>query len=429
MSIWPFIVERFAEISIIALHIFFLYRTLDVKVGFKKQLIAAIAFVCIRMVYYAIGFGYRPLFSVLVGVIYASFVFAGQLRAYLIWTIIPVVLDGIVETAIVGIYLLFPNATAAQVDSYGIVRIMLIFAARIVLFAIYYLTTRKVDKGNLINWKDCFPLFIVPGGCWILLEVLFTFSNSMAGRMSSLLLTAGSVVLLLVMSSIIALYNRITADGKELTQSRLQLRTAELTQDHISQIKDVYSKLSTVKHDLQGHFAAISGYLAAQDFDSMKRYLENITDFDIGTLEYTKHPVVNALIGSKAAIAENVKIDFMAQIEMPDNLPISDVDLCILLSSILDNAFEANEKAVEPRFINLCTRVVDSYWVVACRNATREQGRFKAAGSLKSTKEAAGAHGIGTKQIQGIAEKSGGFVSYRHENYEFTTLAMIKLPA
>jgi hypothetical protein len=427
MTIQPFIAERLAEVSIIVLHIFFLYRTLDTKVGSHKQLIAAAVLVFIRTAYYAVGFGYRPLFSVLAGIMYASFVFAGQLRAYLIWTIIPVVLDGIVETAIVGAYLLLPNTAASQVDSYGFARIMLLIVARLALFAIYYWITRKIYKGHLISWQDCFPSLIVPVGCWALLEILFAFSNSAAGRMSSSLLTAGSVVLLSVMSNGIALYNRITADGKELTPSRLQLRTAELTQDHINQINDVYSKLSTVRHDLQGHFAAISGYIAKQDLNAIRDYMENIAYIDTEALEYAKHPVVNALIGSKAATAENSKIDFTVQIEMPDNLPISDVDLCILLSNILDNAFEANERLAEPRFVNLCTRVVNSYWVVACRNSTCEQRWIKTTDSLKSTKDSAGAHGIGTKQIQSIAEKSGGFVSYRHEGFEFTTLAMIKL--
>lgn len=39
MSIGEFVVERFAEISTITLHIFFLYRTLDTKAGKKASII------------------------------------------------------------------------------------------------------------------------------------------------------------------------------------------------------------------------------------------------------------------------------------------------------------------------------------------------------------------------------------------------------
>ncbi len=429
MSIGEFIAGRFTEISTIALHIYFLYRTLDTKVGVKKQVLAGTIFVCVRIAYYILGFTYRPYFSVLAGIIYACFVFAGKFQAYIVWMVIPVILDGIVETTIINFYLLFPNTIAEQIDSFGIVRIMLTVVARITLFSVYYLVTRKIEKSYSISWKDCFPLLAVPIGCWVLLEVVFRLGDTLVDRMSTPLLAAGSLFLLLIMASIIALYNRLTASGKELAQSKLQLRTAEMTQDHISQINDMYAKLSTIRHDLHNHFIAMSGYLNAKDYTALEKYIANLSDFDMDMQEYVKHPVLNALISSRAMVAQNTNIDFSANIVLPENIQLPDVDLCILVSNILDNAFEANEKAVEPRFINLCTRVINSYWVVACRNATHEKGRLRAAGSLKSTKEAEGVHGIGTKQIQKIAEKYGGFVTYRHENFEFITLVTIKLTA
>jgi len=273
------------------------------------------------------------------------------------------------------------------------------------------------------------PLLIVPIGCWVMLEVVFNGIDAHPIAMSETLLAAGCIVLLMIVASVIVLYNRITADSKELAHSKLQLRTAEMTQDHIDQINEMYSTMSTIRHDLRNHFSAISGFLGAKDYAAIEKYLAELTDFDMETQEYVKHPGLNALISSRVAVAQTANIDFSVSLTLPEELSITDVDLCILVSNILDNAFESNAKATEPRYINLCTRVVNSYWVIACRNATREQGRFRAAGSLKSTKEADGVHGIGTKQIQKISEKYGGFVTYRHENYEFTTLVTVKMPA
>lgn len=429
MSIVTLVVDRFAEISTIALHIYFLYRTLDTKVGTKKQVMAGIIYNFIRVAYYISGAGFRPYFSVIAGVIYAGFVFAGTYKAYIVWTIIPVVLDGIVETTIIYFYLLLPDTIAEQVDSFGIVRIMLIIADRITLFLVFYIITRKIEKSHPISWHDCFPLLTVPIGCWVLLEVIFQFGNSLTDRISAPLAASGCLFLMLIMADFIALYNWLTASGKELAQSKLQLRTAEMTQNHISQINDMYAKLSTIRHDLHNHFVAMSGYLNAKDYTALEQYIAYFTEFDMEIHEYVKHPVLNALISSRGAAAQKENIDFSINIVLPENLQIEDVDLCILISNILDNAFEANQKAVKPQFINLQASVVNSYWVVACRNATHEQGRFRASGSLKSTKEDEGIHGIGTKQIQKIAEKYGGFVTYRHENYEFATLVTIKLPA
>lgn len=427
MIIGEIITSRFSEISTIALHIYFLYRTLDTKVGVKKQVLAGTIFICVRIVYYILAFDNRSYFSVLAGIIYAYFVFAGNFQTYIVWMLIPVVLDGIVETAIINFYLFTPNAIAEQIDSFGIVRILLIVVARITLFLVYYIVTKKIDKSHPISWQDFFPLSTVPIGCWVLLEVVFRLGDTLVDRMSTLLLATGSLFLLLIMTSIIALYNRLTASGRELTQSKLQLRTVEMTQDHISQINDMYGKLSGIRHDLHNHFTAMSGYLYTKDYPALEKYIVNLSDFDMNMQVYVKHPVLNALISSRVKAAQNTNIDFFANIVLPEDIQIPDVDLCILISNILDNAFEANEKAVEPRYINLCTSVVNSYWVVVCRNTTHEKGHLRTTGSMKSTKDDKGVHGIGTKQIQKIAEKYGGFVTYRHDNFEFTTLVTMKL--
>ncbi|MDR1541402.1 MAG: GHKL domain-containing protein [Clostridiales bacterium] len=420
--------ERLAEITTVFLQVYFLYRTLETKIKIRRQFIAGTVFLCIRLAYYIIGLGYRPYFSVLAGIVYAGFVFRGKFTTRMVWTVIPVVLDGIVDAAIISLYILFPDTSTAQVDAEGPTRALIIIAAKATLFATYHLITGKIDKSHIILFQDCISMLTVPIGCWIMLEFVFQYADAMTDRQGLPLMAAGSFVLLLMMASTVALYNRITANTKELMQSKLQLRTSELTQDHIRQINNMYSQLSSIRHDLRNHFVAISGYLKAKNYDALEQYVGTLNDVDMSALEYVNHPVLNALICSRMAMAKEKTIDFTANVALPANLPIKDVDLCILVSNILDNAFEANEGAMEPKFISLCTRVVNSYWVVACRNATRRHGQYRTSRALKSTKEIEGIHSIGTREIQEVAEKSGGFVTYRHENYEFTTLATIKLP-
>lgn len=428
MNLCSFLFERFSELTTITLHMYFLYCIMDTKANLKKQVIVGILFTFIRMVHYMLGTGNRPFIAVFTAIIYASFIFVGNIKEYTAWAIILVVLDGIVDAVMISIYLLFPNTAATQVDEPGLIRVIITLAAKGILFTVYHLITRKVDKEHIMQWRDFGPLLIVPIGCWIMLEVVFTGIDVLPVNMSQSLLAAGCVVLLLIVASTILLYNRTTADGKELAQSRLLLRTAEMTKDHIDQINDMYLKLSAIRHDLKNHFSAVSGFLNAKDYDALERYMADLVDFDMEMHEYVKHPVLNALIGSRVSLANNINIDFTVNMSLPEELPMTDVDLCILISNILDNAFEASAKSTKPRFIDLCTRVVKSYWVIACRNTTHEQIRFRSSGSLKSTKADYSVHGIGTKQIQKIAEKCGGFVTYRHENYEFTTLVTIKLP-
>ena len=49
--------------------------------------------------------------------------------------------------------------------------------------------------------------------------------------------------------------------------------------------------------------------------------------------------------------AKKTNIEFTTNIILPEALPISDVDLCIIVSNLLDNAFEACETAYAPQYI------------------------------------------------------------------------------
>jgi len=55
-----------------------------------------------------------------------------------------------------------------------------------------------------------------------------------------------------------------------------------------------------------------------------------------------------------------------------------------------------------------------------------QEGRMLSTASLPSTKKG-GLGGIGTKQLQRIAEATGGHVAFKLENCEFSTLVMIKM--
>ena len=426
MNIIWFFVERLAEISTIVLNVFFFYRTMYPKIDINKQVIAGVIFLIVRMAYYNLGFSYRPYFTVIVSIVYACIVFEGKLRTYAIRTVLAVVMDGISDALVAGVFLLIPDTSISLIGVPGVQRTIIIVAAKLLLFAAYYITAKKVDKNDTIDILDSALLMSVPLGCWVLLEVFFKYSSKLPGTEAWPMIAAGSCSLLLILICTVVLYSRITVNGKELAHSKLQLHMSQMTQEHIEQINTLYRQLSAIRHDLHSHFSAIAGYLNAEDYASLKEYINNLTNIDMEITEYIKHPVLNALISSRLAMASKENIDFTTNIIMPEQLPISDVDLCILVSNILDNAFDANRKAFEPHFISLTAQPHNAYWVIACRNAVREKGNFRSSGCIKSTKDS-GIHGIGTRQIKEIAEKTGGFVTYRHKDYEFSTLVMLKM--
>jgi len=428
MNITWYFVERFSEIATIVLSLFFLYRVMDVKANRKAQILGAVALIVVRMLYYYSGLGYRPYFSVLVTTVYACFIFEGKLRKQAVWNILAVVIDGIIDITVVSSYLLISNTSIEAISVPGVERTIVVIVAKVLLLFAYILVTTKVDKNRKMNNEDFLLILLIPIGCWTLLEVLFNRSDTLA-MASNASLTEISIALLIILISVVILHNRIILNEKELTRVNLQLHMSEMTEDHIAQIKLLHTQLSSIKHDLHNHFSAILGYVNASEYDELAGYIKHLTDLDVDILEHTSNNVLNVLISTRKSLAIEQQIEFTTNIIFPEVMPVNDVDLCILVSNILDNAFDASRMAHEPRYINLNTRVVDSYWVIACRNSVQNIGRLRTSNNIESSKDFPELHGIGTKQIKDIAEKTGGFVTYKHENHEFSTLVMIKLSA
>jgi hypothetical protein len=423
-----FAVERFAEIATVALNIYFMYMIMDAKVALKNQIVAACVFVFAQMLYFWHGFGFRPYFAVLCSIAYACYVFAGDVRQYAVWSVLAVVIDGVVDIAVLSVYLLFSNASVELASGQGADRAAVVLSAKALLFLAYRFVARGVDKSNRIKGRDCALMLLVPIGCWMLLEALMKFGVALPRADAQPMLAVSGFALLMIIVSVVILYNRISLDGKELVRAKLQLRVYELTQEHVSQVKSLHAQLSSVRHDLHNHFSAIHGLIAAKKYGALDEYVAKLVDIGADILDYCDHPAINALVSSRASAANAEGIKFEASLMFPESLPIGDVDLCILVGNILDNAFEAGKAACEPRFINLSARVVNSYWAVACRNSVREKGAYRSFGSIVSTKDNSGMHGIGTRQISAIAEKTGGFVTYRRKEHVFSTLAMLKMP-
>lgn len=421
------ITEIFSNISIVLLHIYFLYRTLDTKITLKKQILVSFIFVFTRLFYYNTTVFFRPYVSAIACIIYASIMFVGRFNEYVIWSVIAIVLDGIVEVWVIGLYILIPSDNVKQVAFYGDMHIFVVIASKIVLFFLYYLVTKKIDKSAEISFEYSILIIAFPVGCWVMIYVLFIYEDTLTAISKMPVMFIIGTVFLIMMVCVIKLYNSIVLQTRELTKSKLELLRSEMSQQHIDQIKDIYENLSRLRHDLSNHFSIITTYIDAKEFSSLKIYVENLVDFKFDMFPYSNNFVINTLISSAVEKAKKQNIDFDASIKLPENITISDVDFCIVLSNVLDNAFDANKTVEGEKYIDLNLYVEEAYWRIDCYNPTTNPNNFKSGNALKTSKDDIENHGIGTKQICDIVKKTGGFVTFNCENYEFSTTVMIKL--
>ncbi len=201
-----------------------------------------------------------------------------------------------------------------------------------------------------------------------------------------------------------------------------------LLEKHCEEIENTYRIMRGWRHDYHNH---VQTMLALCDNPTeMREYLLKL-DSDLKTVDTvikTGNVMVDAILNSKLSLIKSHNIPVNAKAVVPENLSISEVDLCSIIGNLLDNAMEAciNQPENEERYIRVYIGVMKKQLYISVQNSA---GEIKKAGkSYLSLKNKAG-HCYGISRIDAIAERNGGYVNRQNEEGVFATEVMLPLPS
>ena len=414
----------------VLLYIYFYHRCLIKRpnVSVFRVLVLSVGYLIVKILYYAAAWSFGQYASIIFSAIFCFIIFEDSFRMQFIWVVISIALNGIINFLVMNLSVLFPGIDYSTTLAEGVPRILCMLATKVLMFLCFYLLTRRIYKGAKLSPVNTLLLISVPVGCWILLELLFIYSNVLIEPIAALYLPmlSGSSMLLILLACVM-LYNKLTLQEREYASIAVQLHLTSITHSHIEQLNSLYARLERVQHSLNNRFTVIKRLMEDRNYQKVNEYLDDVEFGDLEAPIYVGYPVLDALVGSKQKLAKDAGIDYDVNVVLPDPLPISDVQICILFGNLLDNAFDALGQLhnSERRFISLAARPVDEYWVVVCQNAT-DNKKLRSMRHLPSTKTEEGLHGIGTRQITEIAQDSGGFVTFEQKDLVFTATVMLK---
>lgn len=121
-------------------------------------------------------------------------------------------------------------------------------------------------------------------------------------------------------------------------------------------------------------------------------------------------PTVNLILSAFAAKAKQSGILLMIDAKLPDSLPLSDTELCSLLSNAFENAIQACEKITdntEP-IIRLRVYSKNNKLCIDIRNSYQAEPIFHQ--GLPVSQEQG--HGFGAKSMSHIVENHGGVLQF-----------------
>lgn len=182
------------------------------------------------------------------------------------------------------------------------------------------------------------------------------------------------------------------------------------------------------RHDFKSHLQTMQAYLEMGQTGRLEQYLRELTE-DYSTIDAslrTGNAMVDAVLNSKLSIlrAKDIRVDAAAQV--PADLPVSDVDLSVMLGNLLDNAMEACLKLPEQdRFVRLyMAKAKENLYIYVMNSADGTYRR--GAGGYLSTK-GTGSHGYGLWRIDRVVRKYKGYRNRQDEGDVFATEILLPL--
>ena len=190
---------------------------------------------------------------------------------------------------------------------------------------------------------------------------------------------------------------------------------SELMEHQYDEIKSVYMDMRGWRHDYHNHMQVMKAQLALGNTEEMGAYLDQLERElnRVDTFVRSGNLMVDAILNSKLTLARRQEVAVNCSAKAPERLSVEDVDLCVILGNLLDNALEACAQVEkEKRFLRLYLTVNKSQLYFSVQNAAKEEPDFEASRYISRKR---GNHGLGMKRVKAAVDKYDGYLNLANE--------------
>lgn len=207
---------------------------------------------------------------------------------------------------------------------------------------------------------------------------------------------------------------------RDMLATQLQVAKTEF-----STLRELQECTALYRHDMRHHISFLKGLAAEGNTEKIKEYLnaaERDMD-DITPVRFCENETVNLILSSFAVKAKQAGVSMTIDAKLPAEVPVSDTELCSLLSNGLENAITAaaNCPSSPYREILVKIKVHKGKLLISIDNPYMGEVKMKD-GHPQSSREG---HGFGTRSIAAIADNYGGLAIFGTENGIFTLKVML----
>ncbi len=212
-----------------------------------------------------------------------------------------------------------------------------------------------------------------------------------------------------------------------LIDRRIAEYQKDLITKHCDEVQNIYKTMRGWRHDYHNHIQTL--LVLSGDVAKTREYLLKLNDdlTQVDTVLKTGNVMVDAILNSKLSLIKAREIAVKAKATVPSELKISEVDLCVIIGNLLDNAMEAclKQEEGEERYIRVFIGVLKGQLYISVYNSVG--GKVQKSGKTYLSTKGSASHGFGLMRVDRIAAKYNGYVNRQNEEGVFATEVMLPL--
>lgn len=228
--------------------------------------------------------------------------------------------------------------------------------------------------------------------------------------------------------NVIICWLTINVGKKKYENQQLKIQNIQNTynKQYIENAKMEYEVMRKLRHDSMNIYSLLEDYISNGKYEEAKNYLSEIYSIanDKRIFIDTSNLALNSIVNAKLSMAKSLSINTSCIIE-DITYYMSDIDLCRMLSNMLDNAIQylSNiDSDNKELLLKICTK--DERIIFLVRN-TIQGSVLQKNPELSSCKEDETEHGFGVSVIKEIAGRYDGSAQFYEESGYFCCVVSI----
>ena len=269
---------------------------------------------------------------------------------------------------------------------------------------------------------------------WVLPLVFILLNLFMIPRYPTTLQT-GRVLQVYIVMSIALLFLMLFFNAIFLLMAISINRNARLQQENqfLSMQQQRYESLKAAieearqaRHDLRHQLNQISVLVEEGDMEGLRGFLARSVS-RIPSLEtrFCENSAADSVVGYYCGLCGREEIPIHVRLDLPETLPVDEMDLCLVLSNLLENALEASLRTAAVRRQITVTAYLHAarLLLIEVENPFDGTGKEKD-GVFRSSKRKG--DGVGLQSVRHIAERSGGASTFTYQDGVFRARVMLR---